>query len=117
MATSKARAAAALAAAGRPSDRLGCLFGAAVMGMMFVGAMGGSSFLLGAGELMAGALVLSRIVEDLRSGVSSSNWGTWRRDESRVGFHRNTIFWAVVATLWFLLGFATMLGFVSWPLA
>ena len=115
MVNARARTAAALAAAGRPSDRLGCLFGAAVLGMMFVGAMGGSSFLLGTGALMAGALVLSRIVNDLRSGVSSSNWGTWRRDESRVGFRRNTIFWAVVAALWFLVGFATMLGFVSWP--
>jgi hypothetical protein len=84
--------------------------------MMCVGAMSGNNLVLGIGGLMAGALVLSRVVADSRAGISSSNWGTWRRRESPVGFHRNMTFWAVVATLWILLGLATMLGLVPWPM-
>ena len=65
--------------------------------------------------LMAGLLILSRLVVDLRSGVTSSNWGTWRRDENRVEFRRNICFWIVITLLWFVLGIFTVFGWVRLP--
>lgn len=64
---------------------------------------------------MAGLSVLSRLAMDFRSGVTSSNWGTWRRDEDYARYYRNTCFWAVVALLWFIFGVLIMIGYTPLP--
>lgn len=64
---------------------------------------------------MAGMLVLSRVIVDVRSGVSSSNWGTWRRNEHRIGFRCNVCFWGVITLLWFILGSLAMLNLIRVP--
>ncbi len=64
---------------------------------------------------MAGLLVFSRLVVDLRAGVTSSNWGTWRRDDSRLRFQCNVYVWGAITVLCFVVGILTMLGYVSLP--
>ena len=77
--------------------------------------MTGSQFFFGCGALLAGGLIWSRLALDVRSGVTSSNWGTWRRDTSPLGFRWNTGVWAVVATLWCGLGVLTVFHLIPVP--
>jgi hypothetical protein len=64
----------------------------------------------GLGALLVGLLVVLRLATDLRSGVTSSNWGTWRRDQNRLSFRCNVGFWAAISLACFVLGILVMLG-------
>jgi hypothetical protein len=91
------------------------LLGVGALGMMAAGVLDASPFALGSGAMMAGLLVLSRVIIDLRRGVTSSNWGTWRLRENRLAFRRNICFWGVVTVLWFVLGTLAMLQLIRLP--
>jgi hypothetical protein len=98
----------------RPTEHVTqCLLGIASLVMMGCGVLADSPAMAGMGAILAGLLVLSRLAVDLRSGVTSSNWGTWRRNDHRVGFLCNVCFWSVITILWFAVGIVAMLGFIQ----
>ena len=100
----------------RPNEHAAkCLLGVGALFMMGLGVLAGSPVALGTGAMMAGMLVLLRVIVDVRSGVTSSNWGTWRRTENRARFRCNTCFWGVIAVLWFVLGGLAMLELIPVP--
>jgi hypothetical protein len=100
----------------RPSEHVAkCLLGIGSLIMMGWGILGRDPVMIGSGAIMAGLLVLSRLIVDLRCGVTSSNWGTWRRDENRGLFRCNICFWAFVTALWFMLGILIIGGFIQEP--
>ena len=100
----------------RSHERLArSLLGFGSLGLMVLGVLAGNRTIVGMGAILAAVLVLSRLIVDVRSGVTSSNWGTWRRRESRLGFQCNVCFWAFVTLLWFALGILTMAGWVPLP--
>ena len=93
------------------------LLGIGALMMVGVGILAGNPMIAGSGTMMAGLLVVSRLVVDLRSGVTSSNWGTWRRDENQFAYYRNICFWGAIALAWFLFGVLVMLGWIPMPSA
>jgi hypothetical protein len=92
-----------------------CLFGIAALILVSVGVLSGSAGAAGSGALMAGLLILRRLMVDLRRGITSSIWGTWRRDKNRFAFRCNICFWSAVTLLWSLLGIVILLGWVHLP--
>jgi hypothetical protein len=100
----------------RPTEHAAkCFFGIGSLVMMGLGIVANNPVAFGSGAIMAGTLVLSRVIVDLRSGVSSSNWGTWQRNENRLGFRCNVSFWGVITLLWFALGSLAMLDLIRLP--
>lgn len=93
-----------------PEHASSCLLGVGSLMTISVGIVAGNSVVAGSGAILAGLLVLSRLAADLRSGVTSSNYGTWQRHEHRLGFRRNVCFWGAIALLWFVLGTLLMFG-------
>ena len=91
------------------------LLGLGALIMMGCGVLDHSPLIAGGGAAMAGLLVVSRLVADWRSGVTSSNWGTWRHDTDQRKYFYNVCFWAVVAALWFFLGIMVMAGLLRMP--
>ncbi len=101
---------------GRPKEQArNWLLGLGAVAMMVCGILAHNKIATGSGAAMAGILVLWRLATDYRSGVTSSNWGTWRRDQNPRAFRRNVAFWGAVAALWFVLGAAIMIGLVRMP--
>lgn len=100
----------------RPTEHITkCLLGVASLIMMGAGILADSPVAIGSGATLAGLLVLWRLVVDMRSGITSSNWGTWRRDEHRLAFRCNICFWGFITMLWSVLGVVTMFGFIRVP--
>ena len=91
------------------------LLGIVALVMMGLGLVGKSPSVLAGGAFLFGALTVSRLVTDLRSGQTSSNWGHWRRMEHRNYFLGNVGFWVAIAAAWFALGALVMLGLIPMP--
>lgn len=87
-----------------------CMLGIAALVMMALGILSRNPVVGGLGALLVGVLVALRLATDWRSGVTSSNWGTWRRDQNRLAFGCNIGFWAAVSLACFVLGALVMLG-------
>jgi hypothetical protein len=103
---------------GRPSEHPGkWLIGVGALFLMGCGIISGSPVATSIGATMAGLLLVWRLVIDWRSGVTSSNWGTWRRDLNPLGFRCNVGFWAAVAMLWFVLALVILLELIRLPTA
>jgi hypothetical protein len=101
---------------GRPTEHArNWLLGLGAIAMLVCGILAHNPVVTGSGAAMAGVLVLWRLAVDCRSGVTSSNWGTWRRDQNPRGFRRNVAFWGMVAAVWFVLGAAIIVGLVRVP--
>jgi len=92
-----------------------CLLGLGSLLLICVGVASGNSAVAGWGVLMAGLLVLLRLVGDIKSGVTSSNWGTWQRNQQRTKFYCNFIFWGVVTAFLFGVGALAMFGAIQVP--
>jgi hypothetical protein len=92
-----------------------CLLGIGALVLASVGTLAGNAVVAGCGAVIAGLLILWRLVVDLRRGVTSSIWGTWRRDENRVAFRCNVCFWTFVALCLFLAGLMIGLEWVPLP--
>jgi hypothetical protein len=91
------------------------VLGVAALLVTGVGIVAGNAAVAGSGALMAGLLILSRLAIDLRSAVTSSNWGTWRREKNRAGFFCNIGFWTVITLSLFVLGFLIIFEWVQLP--
>jgi hypothetical protein len=91
------------------------LLGIAALGAIGLGLVGSSAVMLAGGAFLFGALTVSRLIIDLRSGETSSNWGHWRRSENRHYFLCNVGFWATIAVAWFALGGLAILGLIPLP--
>ncbi len=110
------RAAVPISVDHRPSEHPSlCLLGIGALVMIGVGIVANNPVVTGGGVLLVGMLLFVRLVSDLRSGVSSSNWGTWRRDENRQGFRLNIVFWGVVLLLCVALGVVVLCGVFQPP--
>lgn len=92
-----------------------CLFGIASLILISVGILAGSPGVAGSGAMMAGVLIFRRLAVDLRSGVTSSIWGTWRRDKDRLWFRCNICFWTAIALLWSILGLVIVFEWIHLP--
>lgn len=100
----------------RPTERAAsCLFGAGALLLLALGGMAGNRGLSGAGAMMAGSMIVARLATDYRSGISSSNWGTWRREQSRALFFCNLGFWTLIAGALMVLGLLVWGGIVGVP--
>jgi len=100
----------------RPTEHgSACLLGVASLVMMAVGFLARNPAIAGCGALMAGGLIALRLRADLHSGISSSNWGTWRHDENRLGFRCNICFWAAATLFWLVLGVLTAFELIPMP--
>jgi len=93
------------------------LLGVAALMVVAIGIVAANPVVAGCGALMAGLLVLVRLLADMRSGITSSNWGTWQFNENRVGFRCNICFWTVIMLTWFVLGVFVLFGWVRLPAA
>ncbi len=111
----KNRLAVSHAADEHPIEYASVWLGGGSLLVMAVGVLAGNPVVAGCGAIMVGLLILFRLRTDLRSGVTSSNWGSWRRDENRIGFRCNISLWSVLTLACFLLGVFTILGWVHLP--
>jgi hypothetical protein len=92
-----------------------CLLGLGSLLLICVGVASGNSVVAGWGVLMAGLLVLLRLVGDMKCGVTSSNWGTWQRSQQGIGYFCNLVFWGVVTASLFGVGVLALFGIVQVP--
>jgi hypothetical protein len=107
---------AAAAADDGPTEHVsGCLLSGLAAVLMFFGAMTHSPLALGIGAMLVGVLVFSRLAQDVRGGVTSSNWGTWSREATPRSFHRNVGFWAAIAIGWCLFGLLIAFEVIRFP--
>lgn len=86
------------------------MLGIGALVLMGLGVVARNPVVGGLGALLLGLLVVLRLVTDVRSGITSSNWGTWRRDQNRLAFHCNVGFWAAISLACFILAILVMLG-------
>lgn len=89
------------------------LLGGGALVAVCVGILAGRPIVLGSGAILAGLLVLSRLIIDVRGGTTSSNWGTWRRHESPIRYHTNIGFWGLVTIFWFAIGILAIIGTIE----